>query len=290
VNKYNLAFNSQHNIFKCWKCGESGIVHKIVQKYGGESNYKKLKLILPVYSSEYVNVFRKPTINHNLLTCPMPDGYTPLTKTINSPMYKLAFDYVTKTRGITLEQIELFKIGYTEVGAYRNRIIIPSFNQTGNINYFEARTFLEKVKPSYYKPDQKVFEGKNVPDKYDIIFNEFYINWDLPIYLVEGVFDALRIPNSIPMLGKVPSWLLISNLIEHKCTVVVCLDEDAFRDGLKIYENLSSLGLDVYFVDLYKKGDVSSVYETHGRNGVINLLKSKKRMDLLDQLSRILKK
>ena len=290
VNKYNLAFNSKQNIFKCWKCKESGIVHKLTWKYGGKDNYKKLKLILPTHTSDFANVFRKKTINHDLITCPLPEGYIPLNKTIHSMMYRQAYKYATKVRKLTPEQIEHYKIGYTEIGAYRNRIIIPSYNQSGNVNYFEARTFLEKIKPTYYKPDQKHFEGKNVPEKYDILFNERNINWDLPVYLVEGVFDMFRIPNSLPMLGKTPSWLMISKLIAHDCKVVICLDEDAFKDGVEIYEKLSSLGLDVYFIDLHKKGDASFLYETQGQHAVTELLKSRKKIDLTFQLSRMLKK
>ncbi len=288
INKFNLAFNTEENIFKCWKCKDSGIVHKLVHKYGSSEDYKRLKLIMPEYVGNFVNVFRKNTINHNLITCPLPEGYTLITSTVKSTMHKIAYDYMTKIRKLTFNQLVDYEIGYTEVGAYRNRIIIPSRNDCGSINYFEARTFLKKVKPPYYKPDQKVFLSKNVPEKYDIIFNERNINWDLPVYLVEGVFDMFRIPNSIPMLGKTPSWLLISKLIEHNSTVIICLDEDAIKDSFEIYEQLSSLGLDVYFIDLKGLGDISYHYEQNGVQAIIKLLKNRKKIDFIYKLSRIL--
>jgi len=288
-NKYNLAFNSNENIFKCWKCKESGVVHKLVHNYGTKEDYKKLKLILPTYSSNYANVFRKKTISLNFVTCPLPIGFTPLNKTINSKMYSLAHQYATKDRSLSLKDIDKFNIGYTEIGPYRNRLIIPSFNRNGSVNYFEARSFLKGNKLSYYKPDKKAFPKQNVPEKYDIIFNENNINWDLPVYLVEGVFDMFRIPNSIPMIGKTPSWLLFSQLIEHNARVVICLDEDAIKDGIEIYEKLNSLGLDVYFVDLSNKGDISYVYENEGQEAVTKLLQSKKKIDFLFQIDKMLK-
>jgi len=288
INKYNLAFNTKNNIYKCWKCKDSGIIHKLVYKYGSAEDNKRLKLIMPTYTGNFINVFRKNIVNHNLITCPLPDGYTPITSAIKTPMHQLAYDYAVKTRRLSFNQLIEHKIGYTEVGAYRNRIIIPSFNDYGNINYFEARTFLKNIKPPYYKPDQKVFPDKNIPEKYDIIFNERNINWDLPVYLVEGVFDMFRIPNSIPMLGKTPSWLLISRLIEHNATVIICLDEDAFKDSFEIYEQLSSLGLDVYFVDLKGLGDISYHYEQNGAQGITGLLQSRKKMDFIYKISRIL--
>lgn len=288
VNKYNLAFNSQENIYKCWKCKDSGIIHKLVYKYGSVEDNKRLKLIMPTYTGNYINVFRQHTINHNLITCPLPDGFIPITSDVKTPMHKLAIDYMLKKRKVSFDQMLELKIGYTEIGAYRNRIIIPSFNDYGNINYFEARAFLDKAKLPYYKPDQKAFPDKNIPEKYDIIFNEKNINWDLPIYLVEGVFDMFRIPNSIPMLGKTPSWLLISRLIEHNATVVICLDEDAIKDSFEIYEQLSSLGLDVYFVDLKGLGDISHHYEQNGAQAITELLKKRKKIDFFYKFSRIL--
>jgi len=288
-NKYNLAFNSEQNIFKCWKCKESGIVHKLTYKYGSREDYKKLKLIIPTYNSNYANVFRKKTVNHKLTTCPLPEGFTPLNKSRKTIMHKLAYKYATKDRALSEDVINAFNIGYTEIGAYKNRLIIPSFNQSGSVNYFEARSFLKRNKLPYYKPDKKVFPKQNVPEKYDIIFNESNINWDLPIYLVEGVFDMFRIPNSIPMIGKTPSWLLLSQIIEHNARVVICLDEDAIKDGIEIYEKLNSLGIDVYFVDLSNKGDVSYVYESKGQEAVVDLLRTKKKINFLFQIDKILK-
>lgn len=288
VDKFNLAYNSDENILKCWKCKESGIIHKIVNKYGSNQDIKRLKLIMPTYIGNYINVFRKKSINHNLITCPLPEGFISITSTRKNKMHNYAYDYMTKERKMSFKQLQDLKIGYTEVGPYKNRIIIPSFNENGNINYFEARTFLKNVKPPYYKPDKNVFPDKNIPDKYDIIFNELNINWDLPIYLVEGVFDMFRIPNSIPMLGKVPSWLLISKLIEHNATVIICLDEDAFKDSFEIYEQLLSLELDVYFVDLKGFGDISYLYEQNGEVAITQLLKTRKKIDFFYKFSKLL--
>lgn len=288
-NKFNLAFNSKQNIYKCWKCHDSGIVHKMVHKYGSKEDYKKLLLILPNYVSSSINVFRKLIVNHNLISCVLPEGYTPLNCEIKTSIHRIARDYIINDRKITKDEINKYKIGYTEIGRYKNRIIIPSFNENKNINYFEARAFFKNMKPTYDKPDPLAFPDNNVPEKYDIIFNEYNVNWDLPIYLVEGVFDAFRIPNSIPMLGKTPSWLLISKLIEHNCAVIICLDEDAINNSFELYEELLSLGLDVYFVDLDKKGDISHLYETSGQKAVVELLKQRKKIDFDYRIKKMLK-
>lgn len=288
-NKFNLAFNSEHNIYKCWKCGESGILHKLIKKYGNKKDYEDLLLVLPVFNNNISNVFRRPIVNHNLITCPLPEGFTHLLKENNSKLRNLALNYIIRKRKVTEDQINFYNIGYTEIGAYRNRVIIPSYNTNNNVNYFEARAFLENTKLAYYKPDKKAFPQNNVPEKYDIIFNEKNINWDLPIYLVEGVFDMFRIPNSIPMLGKKLSWLLISKLLEKKAKIIICLDEDAFKDVFEIYETLSSLDIDVYIMDLSGHGDISEVYEKNGQGGIIQLMGNVKKVNLTFQMKKFLK-
>jgi hypothetical protein len=90
------------------------------------------------------------------------------------------------------------------------------------------------------------------------------------------------------MLGKTPSWLLISKLIEHNSTVIICLDEDAFKDGYEMYEQLSSLGLNVYFVDLKGYGDISYHYEKNGNQAIIDLLKTRKKIGLFYKMKRLL--
>ena len=70
----------------------------------------------------------------------------------------------------------------------------------------------------------------------DIVFNEEKINWDSNVYIVEGVFDHIPIPNSIPLLGKVINDHILEGL-EKKLTakVIIVLDSDAYRDAVKLY-------------------------------------------------------
>lgn len=288
VNKYNLAFNSKNNIYKCWKCKEHGVVHKLVNNYGTREDRNKLKLILPHYINNYINVFNIKTDNNDFITCPLPEGFTFITKDVKSPMHKLALNYMLEDRKLTFDELIYYKIGFTEIGPYKNRIVIPSFNKNNKINYFDTRTFLEKVKVKYYKPDKKHFPNVNIPNKYDIIFNEKNINWDLPVYLVEGVFDMFRIPNSIPLLGKTFSLNLLYKLIQNKSTVIICLDDDAVNDGIELYDYLLSFNLNVYFVSLKNLGDISYQYETGGREAIKKILLNKIKIDDFFKFYKIL--
>lgn len=278
-NKYNLSYNSEMRQFHCFKCGTGGSINRLVGLYGKDGHQERLKMILP-YSFPNRNYFEK-TVDHDNITCDLPNDYIPLIKHRDGFKYKQALDYVVNKRKITLDQIDEYNIGYTEKGDYKLRIIIPSYNNNGRLNYFEARAYWDKIKMTYLKP-------KN-PDKNDIIFFENRINWDLPVYLVEGVFDAFRIPNSIPMLGKIPSYYLITKLLEHKSRVVLVLDEDAIKDSYKIFEDLTSLGLDMYFIDMSGKDDISRIFEKEGKSSIIKLLKTVKKIDFTEHFMKLFK-
>lgn len=278
--KFNLAYQSKSKIFKCWKCKYSGYIYRLIEDYGAKEDLKRLELILPKYSVNQFNVFKKIEIDYDSVTCELPKEYLPLSVARQSNLYRTALDYAINKRKITLAQIDKYKIGYTETGARKFRLILPSFNSHDKINYFEARAFFQNTKRAYMKPD--------APDKRDIIFNEKFINWDLPIYLAEGVFDAIRIPNTIPMLGKIPADLLINKLIKNSCTVIVCLDSDAFKDGIEIYKQLHSLGLNVFFIDLNGQKDISKIYEDGGQIEIDKLLRTIRKIDTMFEINKLI--
>ena len=112
----------------------------------------------------------------------------------------------------------------------------------------------------------------------EIIFNESNVNFDTPVYLVEGVFDMFPLYNAVPMLGKFPSLLLIKKLIEHKTRTIICLDEDALKDGIELYNRLISYNLDVYFVEI--KGDIAKYHEDSGKKALIKVMQNFKKLDL----------
>ncbi|MEW3852040.1 hypothetical protein QOZ73_32900, partial [Pseudomonas aeruginosa] len=85
-----------------------------------------------------------------------------------------------------------YNIGYCCDGSFKNRIIIPSYDKNGDLNFFSARDFLNTSSYKYLFPKWSK----------DIVGNELFINWSEPITLVEGSFDALSIRNNvIPLFG-----------------------------------------------------------------------------------------
>ena len=223
--KGNLEINYSKHVYKCWACGESHGTHgplgKLFDKFGTKKQKKTYELIKP----EELKLEDKKKVWLRL-----PEGFTKFKD--SNPAFiphKEAYKYLT-SRGITDDMIEKFNIGYTVKGDFAYRIIVPSYNSEGQLNYFVARSWT-KSKMKYKNPTS---------EKDQIIFREDSINWNQDIYLVEGVFDSFFLDNSIVMLGKKMSKLLFETLYSKaNANIVVCTDGDAWEDGLKIYHELN---------------------------------------------------
>jgi DNA primase len=193
----------------------------LFDKYGTKEQKKLYNLIKP-------EELQKQEQKKNALK--LPEGYTQCKD--SNPRFiphAEAYRYLT-SRGITDEIIEKYQIGYTVTGDFAYRIIVPSFNKNGVLNYFVARSWVPK-KMKYKNPTAA---------KDEIIFNESRIDWFKDVYLVEGVFDSFFLDNSIVMLGKKMSPLLFETLYEKVLgNIIICVDGDAWDDGLKLYHELN---------------------------------------------------
>ena len=157
---------------------------------------------------------------------------------------KHAYSYLKK-RNITVQDILKYNIGYCDYGRYSKMVVIPSYDNNGKLNYFTARSFEKDPYIKYRNPDASR----------DIIPFELFINWDLPIILCEGPFDAMAIKrNAIPLFGKNIQPSLMKKIVESKVEkIYIALDNDAIKQALKFCEQLLNVGKEVYFVELKGK-------------------------------------
>ena len=262
--KGNLEINYEKDVFKCWVCKDThymyGSIIKLIKKYGNERHLRDYKLLKPeAFLSKEDRIHISVTL---------PEGYKPLKDcTYRDFKYTLAMNYLTK-RGITKDIIEKYEIGYTTRGQFFNRIIIPSYDEDKVLNYFIARWFDWKYnKIKYLNPEV---------EKQSIIFNEYFINWDSTIYLVEGATDHIVVPNSIPLLGKYISDDLLYKLHEKSsANIVILLDGDAQEDAKLLYNklNFGNLVGRIRIISPKEEYDPSLINETFGRRGIIELLR-----------------
>jgi DNA primase len=190
----------------------------------------------------------------------LPAEYIPLWKKKSTPDYRNAMYYLS-SRGITMFDILKYRIGYCESGEYSGKIIIPSYDAAGQLNYFVSRAF--------YKADTQ--KHKNPKVSKDIIGFEMFINWSQPIILCEGSFDAIAVKrNAIPLFGKIIQPALQKKIIEERVRdIYICLDADALKNALDIAERFMGEGLNVYFVEL-KNQDASELGFTQIRKIIEN--------------------
>ena len=226
--KGNFEVNYKYHVFKCWSCSEThdthGSIYSLIKKFGNNKHLNRYQLLRPDDGTLEKKTYKKIYLPKEFIPFwNVTDGIKLL------PQYKQACNYIRK-RNINNEQIRKFNIGFCRNGLYENRIIIPSYDVDGNVNYFTSRSFISNIKPKYLNPEAQ---------KELIIFNEKHIDWEKPLFLVEGVFDSIFLENSIPLLGKILNENLHKKLYDNAKNVTIVLDPDAKDDGEKIYHKLN---------------------------------------------------
>ena len=240
-NKKKMEVNIVTQYWHCWVCNAAGRKLAVLFRKLNVQREKIAKLVDLLDDVEWKP--SKTTTDTPVLQ--LPEGYRPLWKLQEmSPEYRNAVHYL-KGRNITIHDILKYRIGYCRKGPYKGKIIIPSYDANGSLNYFVAR--------AYYTEDK--FKHKNPPASKDIVGFELHINWKMPIILVEGAFDAIAIKrNCIPLFGKTISNTLKKRIVEKGVKdIYICLDLDARKQALETAEYFMSNGLNVYFVDITGK-------------------------------------
>lgn len=234
----NLITNDEgKNFWECWVC-----------KTRGQSIYSLVKqLKLPKLEGQEVLKYVKKGKKYNYKNeeaVELPKEFQLLSTATQSSIIANKIKKYLYERGFTKNDFIKYNVGYTTTGDYGGRIIIPSYSSSNRLNYFIGRTY-----------ENSYFKYKNPQSTKDIIFFENLINWNQPIVLCEGVFDAIAIRrNAIPILGKSLSPSLIKKIITSNVKdIYIALDKDAQKDALEISEKLLNLGKRIFLVDLKEK-------------------------------------
>ena len=285
-NKYNLAITYEGAYFHCWKCGYSGKLSRVIKDYGTRDQ-------LNDYRSE-LNIIRerlKYSLNGNTFSIYddasdsfellLPEGFRILKKTDRLAYTALEYLY---DRGVTEKMIERYTMGYipySNEGGDRtmmNRIILPSYDEYGTLNYWVGRDYSGK---SFMK-----YKNTNV-EKKNIVFNERFINWYEPITLVEGPFDHIVVPNSIPLLGKTLDYdyAVFKEILNRSHSYInIFLDPDAKSNALKIYRLLNSTTLHgrIRLAESFNELDASDIFKYYGPKGILHILRNARELNELD--------
>jgi len=236
-HKPKLQVYIQTGKWHCWVSNQGGhYLFQLLKNVGaGRQDYQTLSKLLgetTFYNNDKDNAGKQDIT--------LPKEFKSLAEPHNSILRDHAMLFLKK-RGITQEDIVRYNLGYCTEGEYQNRIIVPSYDSNGRLNYFVGRDFYAST-----------LKYKNPPIPKDVIGFDLYVNWSLPIILVEGVFDAMSVKNnSIPLFGKTILPKLYQKIVEKKVKdIFIILDSDAFNDAIQMTEKFVNEGISVNFVKL----------------------------------------
>lgn len=251
-HKLKLSVNISKDCYKCWVCSYSGIgIRRIVQRHGG---YEDRKAWAKFDSSFDISEFEKlleEIVEEKEQTLKLPEEFRSLTTPSKSHASVKVRNYLHR-RGLEDIDIVNWKIGYCGAGEYEERVIIPSFNKDGYVNFFIARS---------YGGDWRKYMNPKV-SRNNIIFNELFLDLTTDLVIVEGAFDAIKAgPNSVPLLGSTLSIKskLLKEIIRNDTPVYLALDYDAEKKSIEMIRELLRYGLEVHKVDTHGYSDVGEM-------------------------------
>jgi DNA primase len=253
-HKPKFSVNIDKNCWKCWVCNYSGFkLYRLVRRYGNQQHrerWAEADELLDVSSFEvsFADLLSKPDDPSPKIN--LPDEFKTLA-TNNVTIDSLPARNYLKSRGLTKSDILKWKIGYCSSGDYENRVIFPSFNVNGDVNYFVGRSYDKNSWQAY----------KNPKISKDIVFNHLFIDWTSDVILVEGVFDAIVAGNAVPLLGSSleSDSKLFRTIVEHDSPVYIALDYDAEKKASKMIQTMLSYDIELFKIDTSGYDDVGSM-------------------------------
>jgi len=276
--KKKLEVNIRNSMWNCWVCQAKGkqIIHLLKRLNVSNATLELYRKIVPSESlfTEYKkkdsldNLF-DTEVNDIITRVNLPKEYIPLYEPSKNFYYKTCINYLSD-RGVFIDDIFKYRLGYCIDGLYAGMIIFPNYNSDGVLNFFSSR--------SYMRGSNTKFRNNDISR--NVIGFELQISPSQPLILVESALDAIVIKrNASPLYGKqllssIKEYLLINEVED----VYICLDADALQDTIAISEYLINNGINIYFVKLPDDEDPNSL----GYTKMWQLIESTPRLELGD--------
>lgn len=288
---YKFYVRNDTGVYQCFHCGRKGNPVSFLENYF-HYNYKEAKEQVEDWSStlldketiyKYEGLTESESLYLALIKASKGEAHekitSPLEKTKRVPLptnFKLlvdnmynpeAFPYFIylNNRGITLEQIKFYNIGYVTNGmvrksslsesgeieyfTIRNSIIFTTYDDEGKYLYWNSRAIDGNKTKSINAPSMKDERSKN-----DVIFNLNNAKHTDRIILCEGVFNAITVGQSgVATFGKQITddqleALKVASLENPSLKFYVFLDNDAKKQAAMVAKKLSAFSDKVYLV------------------------------------------
>ena len=271
-SKKKLEVRLDDGRYHCWVCGLKGSdVRFLIRKHRPDL----------VENTKNVKLYKKNSLEEEDIVITLPKGAKLLGCTnFQDPDMNAAKRYL-KMRGLSEIDLMRWRIMASPSGEFRRKVIIPSFDKEGRLNYFVARSI----------DDSGKFRYKNAKiSKEGVIFNEIDIDWSKEVVLVEGAFDAIKCPeNTVPILGSSLSRksLLYKTILENQTPCIVALDPDLKMKAYKLASMLRGAGCDVRMAFAPEGKDMGDLSKQLARRVVENAKPYSDVMRLTQKISEI---
>jgi hypothetical protein len=162
---------------------------------------------------------------------------------------------------------------------YKERLIIPFYDNNNKIYYFQARKTKEHQMPKYTNWEDEEAGPQQKPE-----YNGFNVDKSRTVYLFEGIFNSLFVNNSIATLGVTVSTSRIKDYVQRYPKRCWIMDNDA--PGKKLTKKLLEMGENcVIFPTKYKKikdsnllaielgkSDLTEIIEKWSYNSIVGMV------------------
>lgn len=225
------------NPWECWVCNTRGRTIRSLLRQLKVPRDTAVEILRHVRKGEKVYYEENYVVK-------LPDEFQPLFSASHQSVIANKLRKYLYNRGLSDVDIIRYNIGYCTKGEYEGRLIIPSYDENNQLNYFVGRTY-----------ENSFIKYKNPPASRDVIIFENTINWNKPIVLVEGTFDAMAVRrNAIPILGKNIAPKLLKKIVSSNVEdIYIALDKDALKRAVSFSEKFLNMGKKVYLVELDDK-------------------------------------
>jgi len=250
-NKKKLAIRVDNDHYQCWVCGIKGRnLVSLLRKYAPGC--------LDEYREKYLDKrYRKAVTDTVAVEEPLslPKGFVLLADCNNvvDPDVKDVKKYAL-SRGMSITDMWRFGVGTCKTGRFRRRLLIPSFNAGGDLNYYVGRKIDDDT------TSMKYINAKT--PKKNVIFNELRIRWDKTLTIVEGPLDLVKCDdNATCLLGSEirEGYELFNSIIKNQTPIILALDHDAIEKTHKFAKNLTSYGVSVRILETGDFDDVGAM-------------------------------
>ena len=252
-HKKKLSVNIRKNVFKCWVCDWSGKnLYRVIRNYGDVNSRYDWRALTEETEIEnfHDKLFSVEAPPEAKISLSLPAEFVSLANKSLPKTAAYALNYLY-SRGINKQDITKWKVGYCTTGKYASRVVFPSFDNDGDLNFFVTRAY-----------DNNWRKYLNPPANKDIVFNHLYLDFSKEMTLVEGVFDAMIAgDNSVPLLGSTLTERskLFHEIVKNDTPIYLALDPDAKRKTDKITKLLLKYDVQTYNVNVSPYGDVGEM-------------------------------